>query len=439
MPNTISPRPSADSAVPTRSSFTPSSAGVSFTRRASSEDHRDDQHLAGEHPPPRGVGRERAADQRAQRGGDRAGGGDEPVGARALGLAEVRRDQRHDRGHDQHRAQALQARPADHQHRQVRRQRRRQRPAGVDDAADRERALAAEDLADLPAGDHQRRHHQRVQRDRRLDPGHRGVRDPRRPSRSPCSSPSCPGPSRTGPQPASPGRRQRPQLPQSSSLLLLLTARPITAAFGPAPCRNRDRAHSVPGMDARLAWNATVHPAHLAGARLALAGEGGFLTSEGRVEHEHREGPPFGVRDDRRSADPQRDLPCDERELAPQLGRIRRRCRPLHHRDRHDRVRSSARGALNAGASHDTLDIVVLVLLVAAAPCTPSSRARRPEPPKWMGKLQTAQPQVLVQTRLPAPGSVPDRHSQRVGRRLLSVKPRRSVVAPTCPSCCSRC
>ena len=35
MPNTISPRPNADRNVPNRSSFTPSSAGVSFTRRAS--------------------------------------------------------------------------------------------------------------------------------------------------------------------------------------------------------------------------------------------------------------------------------------------------------------------------------------------------------------------------------------------------------------------
>ena len=175
MPNTISPRPSAD-----RNGAEQIELDALLGRRvvhatSQHEDHRDDQHLPGEHPPPRGVGREEAADQRAQRGGDRTRGGDEPVGARALGLAEVRRDQRHDRGHDQHRAQALQARPADHQHRQVRRQRGRQRPAGVDDAADRERALAAEDLADLAAGDHQRRHHERVHRDRRLDPGHRRV------------------------------------------------------------------------------------------------------------------------------------------------------------------------------------------------------------------------------------------------------------------------
>ena len=53
------------------------------------------------------------------------------------------------------------------------RQRGGQRAAGVDDASDRERALAPDHLTDLPAGDHQRRHHERVERDRGLDPGHR--------------------------------------------------------------------------------------------------------------------------------------------------------------------------------------------------------------------------------------------------------------------------
>ena len=62
--STTRPRPSADSAVPTRSSRAPSSAGVSFMRRVSSEDHEHDEDLAGEHPAPRGVGREHAADQR---------------------------------------------------------------------------------------------------------------------------------------------------------------------------------------------------------------------------------------------------------------------------------------------------------------------------------------------------------------------------------------
>jgi Sap, sulfolipid-1-addressing protein len=49
------------------------------------------------------------------------------------------------------------------------------------------------------------------------------------------------------------------------------------------------------------------------------------------------------------------------------------------------------RGALKAGASGNTLDIVVLVLLVAAAVHVFLTR-KTAEPPKWMGKLQTASP-----------------------------------------------
>ena len=48
-------------------------------------------------------------------------------------------------------------------------------------------------------------------------------------------------------------------------------------------------------------------------------------------------------------------------------------------------------GALDAGASHDTLDIVVLVLLVLAA-LHAFLKRKESEPPKWMGKLQTAHP-----------------------------------------------
>src|SRR5512133_3344470 len=49
------------------------------------------------------------------------------------------------------------------------------------------------------------------------------------------------------------------------------------------------------------------------------------------------------------------------------------------------------RGVSHVGASHDTLDIVVLVLLVAAALHTFLKR-KESEPPKWMGKLQMASP-----------------------------------------------
>ncbi len=44
--------------------------------------------------------------------------------------------------------------------------------ASVHDAPDHERALSAEDLTDLPSGDHERGHDQRVERDGDLDAGH---------------------------------------------------------------------------------------------------------------------------------------------------------------------------------------------------------------------------------------------------------------------------
>ena len=48
-------------------------------------------------------------------------------------------------------------------------------------------------------------------------------------------------------------------------------------------------------------------------------------------------------------------------------------------------------GASSGGASNETLYIVVLVLLVVAAIHTYRTREES-EPPKWMGKLQTASP-----------------------------------------------
>jgi hypothetical protein len=52
-------------------------------------------------------------------------------------------------------------------------------------------------------------------------------------------------------------------------------------------------------------------------------------------------------------------------------------------------------GVSNAGASSDTLYIVVLVLLVIAALRTFLTR-KEAKPPKWMGKLQTANPRFSV-------------------------------------------
>jgi hypothetical protein len=49
-------------------------------------------------------------------------------------------------------------------------------PMPVDDQPDGECPSSPDEGADLPAGDHERRHDQRVERDRRLDTGDRGAK-----------------------------------------------------------------------------------------------------------------------------------------------------------------------------------------------------------------------------------------------------------------------
>jgi len=53
-------------------------------------------------------------------------------------------------------------------------------------------------------------------------------------------------------------------------------------------------------------------------------------------------------------------------------------------------------GASNQGASGDTLDIIFMVLLVVAGLHTFLTR-KTSKPPKWMGKLETAQPKLAFQ------------------------------------------
>jgi threonine/homoserine/homoserine lactone efflux protein len=52
-----------------------------------------------------------------------------------------------------------------------------------------------------------------------------------------------------------------------------------------------------------------------------------------------------------------------------------------------------SRGASDQGASNNALDIVIMVLLLAAAAHTYLTR-KTSKPPKWMGKLETAQPKL---------------------------------------------
>jgi Sap, sulfolipid-1-addressing protein len=52
-------------------------------------------------------------------------------------------------------------------------------------------------------------------------------------------------------------------------------------------------------------------------------------------------------------------------------------------------------GVADAGGSHDTLDVIVLVLLIAAGVHVFLAR-KTAEPPKWMGRLQNATPRVSL-------------------------------------------
>ena len=79
----------------------------------------------------------------------------EAVGPGTISPTEVGRDQRDHRRHDQRCTNPLQQRPADQQRGQILGERGEQRATPIDHAADRERPLAAPDLTDLPAGDHQ--------------------------------------------------------------------------------------------------------------------------------------------------------------------------------------------------------------------------------------------------------------------------------------------
>ncbi len=136
-------------------------------------DHHDD--LAHEDVPPRPGGRHVAADQRARRDRRARGAADHRVGERALLALVVRGGQGRDRRDHQHRAQPLDPRPANQQHRQVRAERGDQRAQPVHGQPQTECPITAQNVTELRADEHERRHHERVHRDRALDTGDRRV------------------------------------------------------------------------------------------------------------------------------------------------------------------------------------------------------------------------------------------------------------------------
>jgi peptidoglycan/LPS O-acetylase OafA/YrhL len=64
-------------------------------------------------------------------------------------------------------------------------------------------------------------------------------------------------------------------------------------------------------------------------------------------------------------------------------------------------------GAPREGGSNDTVNVIVLVLLVAAMVYVFLSR-KKAEPPKWMGKLQTANPRFSFRLGFLLLGGVPN-------------------------------
>ena len=133
------------------------------------QDHGDDQHLSGEDPAPGEVRRAETADERPDGDGDRACSRHHPVGGGPAFSREVPGHKGDDGGHDQRGSHALEKRPAEQEHGKARRDRGRERPASVDDAADREGPLPADQRPDLGARDHEGGHHERVGGDRALD------------------------------------------------------------------------------------------------------------------------------------------------------------------------------------------------------------------------------------------------------------------------------
>ena len=192
---------------PTRSSVAACRAGVVVDLRGESRMASDDDDLAGEHPPPGGVGgdqRRRSAGRRrrrwrpprppARRPGPlrRPGSSTRPAPTMAGMIRAAPMPSRND--------QPIISTA------EVRGERRGERAGAVDDQPIENARRRPMMRADLAAGDHQRRHDQRVEGDGGLDAGDGGADVLGDGARSTRSSPSCRASSGTARTPASGGR-----------------------------------------------------------------------------------------------------------------------------------------------------------------------------------------------------------------------------------------
>ena len=142
---------------------------------APQQDDDDDQGLERESRAPRDGGREEAADERPDRGGDGARRPDQRVDLRPLLPLEVAVDQRLHRRQVERGAEPAEDRPEDDDRGQPLRDHHRERPDDVEEQADHVGALAAEEVAELAADQDERGGHERLDRHGRLDAADRRV------------------------------------------------------------------------------------------------------------------------------------------------------------------------------------------------------------------------------------------------------------------------
>ena len=139
------------------------------------EDQRRDHHLADEDDAPCELGGRPPAENRPNRDPRSGDAPEHSIRDRPLRSSVVARHERDERRQHHRRPDPLEDRPTQHQRRDTPRGRRERRSRCVDHEPDREDSSAAPDVAELGAGDHQRCHHERIQRDHRLDRCHRRV------------------------------------------------------------------------------------------------------------------------------------------------------------------------------------------------------------------------------------------------------------------------
>ena len=140
---------------------------------AEQDDRRNDHGLKDERRAPADPGRDDTADQRSCRCADATQPADDAEGPGSRReIVEPERRQDVDGRDQQRRPDALQHRVAEDQHAKPRRNRAQQRADPVQHEADGEAALAAPAVGQLAAGDHEDRHDQQEQGDRRLHSCH---------------------------------------------------------------------------------------------------------------------------------------------------------------------------------------------------------------------------------------------------------------------------